>query len=190
MKRARGAEPSRLLDPTSRLLDRKTLRIAMSMDEPSRVQIWADEITRRHGIDPGSEEWRDVLEYKRGDVVLQEIAWCSLHAKHALHALQSIPQAHRAAAVRACINMFQAGKRHEVFHAQQKYARSVAHSHGSRAALPNAIRASADKRRRMTDSELRAGMSRHLTNEQIARKHGISRQAVANRKAKLKKMQT
>jgi DNA-binding transcriptional regulator YiaG len=162
---------------TAELVSREPLKIRFfSNDSPQRVQRWARKNLKRAGV-RRRDAYLDLLEYKAGNPVIQDIAWCEAHAAGALQALEKIPQAFRSSAILACRNMFQAGKRHESFDEFQKHAPAIDERKTRENQRAGAREKSADARRKITAE--RYAMVSGLTREQKAEKLGVSPQAVA-----------
>jgi len=112
---------------TLRLVSRQPLRVkykTLSCEYPDRIEAWAQAILEEHGFGAW-DDFLDLLEYKSGDPILQDIAYCRYHAHDAVSALAAIPEPYLGRALRACVDMFQVGKRHESFDEHQKHAAAI-----------------------------------------------------------------
>jgi transposase-like protein len=169
----------RTREHTAQLVSRKPLTFRCSQaGRPSSIERWATDVLERAGVKAQSEAHIDLLEYKIGDPVLQDIAWCLLHAHDAVSALATIPESHKTAALRACVDMYEAGKRHESFDEYQKHAPAIAEREARERQRAKAREKSAESRRIITEAAYARVDKPGRTVEEKAEALGVSPQAL------------
>jgi hypothetical protein len=162
---------------TAKLVSREPLKVQFSKDSPEHVQKWARRNLELAKI-TSRRVYLDLLEYKAGDPVIQDIAWCLLHAAAASGTVAQIPEAYRSKVIRACAHMFQAGKRHESLDEYQKHAPAIEERNTRELQRAKARDKSANSRRKITEERFDALSNQGLTIEQIAEELDVTPQAV------------